>query len=96
MWLTYQSILNEIIKTHGSNDYSIPHMGKAKLEREGRLPLTLDVCEEGIQWLEELYPNLYTDVNYLEDILDSDSADEEWDDINAHVAETVAAGRDLS
>ena len=43
-----------------------------------------------------LYPNLYTEVEYLDEILDSDSADEEWDDINAHVAETVAAAGDLN
>ena len=28
--------------------------------------------------------------------MDSDSADEEWDDSNAHVAETVAAAGDLN
>jgi len=52
IWLTYQSCLNEIIKCNGHNNYKIPHMGKDKLERTNRLPLTLDVCEEGLTLLQ--------------------------------------------
>jgi len=52
IWLTYQSCLNEIIKCNGHNNYKIPHMNKDKLERTNRLPLTLEVCEEGIALLE--------------------------------------------
>jgi hypothetical protein len=32
-----------IIEHHGSNDYKIPHMGKAKLERLGHLPDAIEV-----------------------------------------------------
>ena len=48
IWLTYQSCLNEIIKCNGHNTYKIPHMNKERLERNNRLPLTLDVCEEAL------------------------------------------------
>jgi len=43
IWLTCQSILNEVIKNAGCNQYKIPHMGKDKLEREGRLPTVVSV-----------------------------------------------------
>jgi hypothetical protein len=45
IWLTYQSCLNEIINNNGGTFYKIPHMGKAKMEREGTLPRVLDVTE---------------------------------------------------
>ena len=45
IWLTYMSCLNEIIVHGGSNFYKIPHMNKHKLERENRLPHTLNVSE---------------------------------------------------
>jgi len=43
MWLTLQSVCNEILKDDGNNDYKMPHMGKSKLERENRLPTVLQV-----------------------------------------------------
>jgi hypothetical protein len=43
MWLTLQSCLNQILENNGGNHYSIPHMNKEKLEREGRLPKVLKV-----------------------------------------------------
>ena len=46
IWLTLQSCMNEIIKVHGCNQYKIPHMGKEKMEKENRLPVTLEVCPE--------------------------------------------------
>jgi hypothetical protein len=33
---------NEIISSKGGNYYSIPHMGKARLERLGLLPLSIE------------------------------------------------------
>jgi hypothetical protein len=44
-WLTLQSCFNEIIEAHGGNDYKIVHMGKERLERNGQLPLVLEVTE---------------------------------------------------
>jgi len=43
IWLTYQSCLNCILESAGGNHYRIPHMNKDKLEREKRLPKTLEV-----------------------------------------------------
>ena len=45
IWLAHQSCLNEIIKCNGHNNHETPHMGKDKLERTNRPPLTPDVCE---------------------------------------------------
>ncbi len=42
-FLTLQCCLNEIIEAHGDNDYKIPHINKAKLEREGQLPTSIRV-----------------------------------------------------
>jgi hypothetical protein len=45
MWLTHQSCMNEILECHGDNTYTIPHMNKERLEREGRLPKVLQVTD---------------------------------------------------
>ena len=47
-WLTLQSCFNQIILHHGDNDYSIEHILKAKLERQGQLPDILDVVDDDI------------------------------------------------
>lgn len=54
LWLTLQSCLNEIILQNGGNDYSIPHMAKEKLEREGRLPEVLEVVDEAEPLMRDL------------------------------------------
>ena len=46
IWLSYLMNLNEVIKHHGDNKYKVPHMNKRKLEREGRLPITIPVFIE--------------------------------------------------
>ena len=51
IWITYQSILNEIIKCAGDNNYKIPHMNKGRLERENNLPRVLEVTEEAMQYI---------------------------------------------
>ena len=40
-FVTLQSCYDEILKCHGNNTYKIPHMNKARLEREGILPQEL-------------------------------------------------------
>ena len=45
IWLTLMSCMNEIIDSGGDNSYRIPHMGKDKLEKENRLPLTIAVTK---------------------------------------------------
>jgi hypothetical protein len=48
IWLTHQTVMNQILANRGCNDFKIPHMNKEKLEREGRLPKVLPV-DEAIQ-----------------------------------------------
>ena len=45
IWLSLMTVMNEIIDSNGDNDYKIPHIGKERLEREGRLPVTLAVTD---------------------------------------------------
>ncbi len=40
-FLTSQSCLEEIILSHGDNEYKIPHMGKEGLLRVGALPVRI-------------------------------------------------------
>ena len=49
------SCLNQIIDHNGDNDYKIPHMKKAKLERENKLPRKLDVTATADELLDELF-----------------------------------------
>ena len=51
IWLSLMCCLNEIIKHHGNNDYKLPHMGKDRLERIGQLPITIPVCDVGVELL---------------------------------------------
>jgi hypothetical protein len=46
-FLTLQSCFDEIIKHHGGNEYSIPHLGKNKLRAQGggKLPDALPVSD---------------------------------------------------
>ena len=46
MWLTLQSVFNQIILCNGDNEYGIQHLSKEKLERAGKLPNVLDVVDE--------------------------------------------------
>ena len=47
IFLTLQKCLECILKESGSNDYKIPHMAKAKLSREGKLPISFS-CDPDI------------------------------------------------
>ena len=46
------SCLNMIIKHLGDNDYKIPHVKKAKIEWEGRLPMVLHVTDAAAPLME--------------------------------------------
>jgi hypothetical protein len=43
LWLTLQTVMNQVIENCGGNDYKIPHLNKAKLDREGNLPTCVEV-----------------------------------------------------
>jgi len=46
IWLTHQSICDEILTNHGDNDFDIPHVGKDKVERKtGKLPASFILSE---------------------------------------------------
>ena len=51
VFLTLQACLNMIIEDQGGNNYKIPHMGKAKLERLGILPTVLQVTGDAYPYL---------------------------------------------
>jgi hypothetical protein len=61
LWLTLQSCLNKIIECGGDNTYKIPHMNKKKLEREGKLPYTLDVTDDAEDALELVDDDFWND-----------------------------------
>mmetsp|Transcript_20119 Transcript_20119/g.43378 ORF Transcript_20119/g.43378 Transcript_20119/m.43378 type:complete len:361 (+) Transcript_20119:486-1568(+) len=46
VFLTLKAVMNEIVDSHGANEYKLPHMNKERLEREGTLPLTLECSED--------------------------------------------------
>ena len=51
IYLTLMSVMNEIIKCNGDNDYVIPHMGKDALARRGELPKCIEVADEALEYL---------------------------------------------
>jgi len=54
VFLTHQTCMAEIIKRNGGNDYSIPHMGKERLDRHGALPHRVAVDAAVIEQLSEM------------------------------------------
>jgi hypothetical protein len=55
LWLTLQSCMNEIIDSNGNNDYKIPHLNKARMEREGTFPEALEVTDHDGKVLMEAF-----------------------------------------
>jgi hypothetical protein len=51
VFLTLQTCMNQIIEGHGSNDYKILHMNKARLERLGLLPQSIAMTDAADDWL---------------------------------------------
>jgi hypothetical protein len=49
--------MNQIIKAHGSNDYKIIHMNKARLERLGLLPQSIAMMDAADDWLNGIATN---------------------------------------
>ena len=50
IWLSLQQCWNKIIEYRGDNIYTMPHMNKEKLEREGTLPTVLTVTNEAFKY----------------------------------------------
>ncbi|KAL6568026.1 hypothetical protein OROHE_003710 [Orobanche hederae] len=49
VFLSLQNVMVEIMKVRGHNNYSLPHMKKATLIKEGRLPIDLEVNPQLVQ-----------------------------------------------
>ncbi|GJX37032.1 transposase, Tc1-like protein [Tanacetum coccineum] len=47
VFLTLQMCMKEIMKVQGGNNYQTPHIGKARLERQGMLPLQIS-CDANL------------------------------------------------
>lgn len=47
-FLTLQCVMDACIRDNGGNNFSVPHMSKARLAREGRLPRSVDCSAETI------------------------------------------------
>ena len=45
-FLTLQTCMEQVILHNGNNNYKIRHMSKQRLEREGRLPLSIDCSQD--------------------------------------------------
>ena len=45
IFLTIQTIYNKVIETNGDNSYKILHMKKEKLQKENKLPCSIQVME---------------------------------------------------
>lgn len=52
-WITHQTCMESIVLKEGNNNYKIPHIGKASLDRDGQLPDQLCLSEEATELLSE-------------------------------------------
>jgi hypothetical protein len=50
-WITFRQVMNEVIDHNGDNNYELPHMGKARLERLGLLQPVLDATANAYSYL---------------------------------------------
>ncbi len=48
-FLTLQCCLDDLLASHGGNDYSIRHIGKSAMLRNGTLPRTIGASENALQ-----------------------------------------------
>ena len=47
IYLTLMTVMNEIVKSNGDNNYTIPH-----LARRGVLPKCIEVADEALEYLD--------------------------------------------
>ena len=52
VFLTLQTVLQEIIRRDGSNKFHAPHIGKARLRREGNLPNVIALDDDALEKVE--------------------------------------------
>ena len=51
IFLTLQTVMEQILLNDGGNEYKLVHMSKSKLEREGRLPESIRASDKLLQKL---------------------------------------------
>jgi hypothetical protein len=49
LWVTLQSIYNCVLECQGDNNYSLPHMNKELMEREGTLPHNMSLSKGAME-----------------------------------------------
>eukprot|EP00977_Amphora_coffeiformis_P022795 scaffold11518_cov123-Amphora_coffeaeformis.AAC.1 len=54
IWITHQSVCNQILMVNGSNDYDIPHLGKDSMEKGDNLPASLVASARAVQMAKEV------------------------------------------
>ena len=52
IYLTLMTVMNEIVKSNGDNNYTIPHLGKDALARRGALPKCIKVADQALEYLD--------------------------------------------
>ena len=58
-FLSYQNTLESCMKVEGGNKYKLVHMGKEKLRREGRLPVSIECNPDSILAARETIDSFY-------------------------------------
>jgi hypothetical protein len=62
-FLTHQCCLNMILETFGSNEYTIPHIGKKSLHAAGILPKRIKVSEAAMVVARQVMPELMPELD---------------------------------
>ena len=57
VWISYQQCMIKCMEERGSNKYTLPHMGKAKLARLGLLPRTLHIPIALVNEIQQIVDN---------------------------------------
>ena len=76
-FLTLQSCLEEILVSHGDNEYKIPHMRKERLLRDGVLPLRIPASAQACLVAREVMGEL--DGDFVDPVDDDDNGDNDND-----------------
>ena len=86
IFLSLQNCMIEILKCKGNNNYKLPHMNKASLDRQGKLPVVLEVDRDLVQEAFSLIEEGRLEDYHAGDI-DSEEGSEDDTDSDADVSE---------
>jgi hypothetical protein len=93
-WVTMGTCMEKIIERQGDNDYNIPHIGKDKMIREGRLPRQWTLSERACKVINdvnllELEQELEREVHELNDIEELTELLQQWEEEEAEDEQRV-------